>query len=374
MADEYEDDFEDETPPPTPTDEVVPPPIGVTLPDSPGGVAGSPDAVSFPWAHITMDELDISEKLAAGAMGAVHAGSYKGRCVAIKTLHDTSREALGKVESELLVHASLRNNCRVVELLGANLVPPGCCIVMEQCDGSLFELLHRRNEDVPRRRSIGIAIEVAEGMAFLHSRRPPIVHRDLKSHNVLLDAHGHAKLCDFGLVNIREATAGTPNYMAPELFLSKPHSASVDIFAFGVLVNELWAREVPWDGYSPADIRAKVRPRCAGRACASLPRDPQPVQRPLTAFWLRSSLHLWAAVPQVTAGDRPLVPRTMPYACEALVRKLWHEVPAQRPPFSDAIPSLETVMDALPGGGSSYGIPMPADSLDALAGLSLKPR
>ena len=198
MADEYEDDFEDETPPPTPSDDIVPPPIGVTnLPDSPSGVVNSPDAVHFPWALITLDELHISDKLAAGAMGAVHAGSYRGRSVAIKTLHDTSREALGKVESELLVHASLRNNHRVVELLGANLVPPGCCIVMEQCDGSLFELLHRRNDDIPRRRSITIAIEVAEGVAFLHSRRPPIVHRDLKSHNVLLDV-AHTANCAGG--------------------------------------------------------------------------------------------------------------------------------------------------------------------------------
>ena len=49
--------------------------------------------------------------------------------------------------------------------------------------------------------------------------------------------------------------------MAPELFLAKSHAASVDVFAFGVLLNELWAREVPWDGYSPLDIRDKVRVR-----------------------------------------------------------------------------------------------------------------
>jgi len=49
--------------------------------------------------------------------------------------------------------------------------------------------------------------------------------------------------------------------VAPELFLSKPFSTSVDVFAFGVLLNEMWAREVPWDGYSPLDIRQKVRSR-----------------------------------------------------------------------------------------------------------------
>ena len=53
---------------------------------------------------------------------------------------------------------------------------------------------------------------------------------------MLLDARGDAKLCDFGLVNTKEVTAGTPNYMSPELFLAKPYSTSVDVFAFGALL------------------------------------------------------------------------------------------------------------------------------------------
>ena len=59
------------------------------------------------------------------------------------------------------------------------------------------------------------------------------MHRDVKSHNVLLAFDDVAKLCDFGMVNAREVTAGTPNYMAPELFLGKAHGTSVDVFAFG---------------------------------------------------------------------------------------------------------------------------------------------
>ena len=154
---------------------------------------------------------------------------------------------------------------------------------------------------------------------------------------MLLDAKGDAKLCDFGLVNTREVTAGTPNYMAPELFLSKPYSTPVDVFAFGVLLNELWAREVPWDGYSPLDIKDKV-----------------------------------------TAGERPPVQRTMPSACEGLLRKLWHASAASRPAFADALPKLDAVLDTLPsdnrsGLGGSLGMDS-LDALDSLAGLSLKPR
>lgn len=328
----YSDDFEDGTPPPTPPPSDLPAPIYTDYDD--GGALQSSPTQSFPWSLVTMDELDVCEKLAAGAMGAVHSGFYRGRPVAIKTLHDTSREQLASVEAELLVHASIKHP-RVVELMGANLVPPGCCIVMEQCDCSLFERLHRRPEELSRRDSMRIAIQVAEGMRHLHTRKPPIVHRDLKSHNVLLDQRGEAKLCDFGLVNTREVTAGTPNYMAPELFLSKPNSSAVDVFAFGVLLNEMWAREVPWDGYMPFDIRDKV-----------------------------------------TAGERPPTPSTMPYACEALVKKLWHKSASLRPTFDEAIPALEAILPTLAVGVPSRGS-MPFDSLDALdslSGLSLKPR
>ena len=154
MADEYneyEDDFEDDeaTPPPTPPSDCpphrgnIPAPIDANLPDSPSKLDLSP-STSFPWTHITLDELDVESRLAQGAMGAVHAGYYRGRPVAIKTLHDTSSQALHAVEAELLIHASLKNNRRIVELMGANLIPPGCCIVMEQCNCSLFERLHRR--------------------------------------------------------------------------------------------------------------------------------------------------------------------------------------------------------------------------------------
>ena len=79
--------------------------------------------------------------------------------------------------------------------------------------------MHR--EELERREAVGLALQVAGAMAHLHAQSPPVVHRDLKSHNVLLDYDGRCKLCDFGLVRTREVTAGTPNYMAPELFLAK---------------------------------------------------------------------------------------------------------------------------------------------------------
>lgn len=288
---------------------------------------------SGPWEVITLDQLALGDRLASGAMGVVCAATWRGRRVAVKTLHDSSPEALHAVQEELMVHAALQHE-RVVALHGANLSPPGCCIVMEQCECSLFERLHRHRDAPERRACVGIAVQVAEGMAHLHSRSPPIVHRDLKSHNVLLDARGSAKLCDFGLVNSREVTAGTPNYMAPELFASKPYSVKVDVFAFAVLLNEMLSREVPWDGYQPLDIKDKV-----------------------------------------LAGERPPVAKTVPVACGGLLRKAWHTTPALRPHFEALIGTLRTIEENLPLGSAALGCSSRmrmGDSLDEFASLKAR--
>ena len=134
------------------------------------------------------------------------------------TTRQELQDELKACEEELQVHAALGGHAGIVRLHGANLRPPDCCIVMERCRFSLFERLHAQSQDLDRREMVNMAAQVADAMAFLHAQSPPIVHRDLKSHNVLLDDAGKCKLCDFGLVGTREVTAGTPNYMAPELF------------------------------------------------------------------------------------------------------------------------------------------------------------
>ncbi len=72
------------------------------------------------------------------------------------------------------------------------------------------------------------------------------------------DFEGNIKLCDFGLASTRNTTAGTPMYMAPELLQNKPFNRAVDVYAYGVLLSEIFTREVPFDGYSPYEIRDRV--------------------------------------------------------------------------------------------------------------------
>ena len=230
---EYEDDFEEDesedkepTPrrpraapavpaaPPTPSMPAAPPSPAIPSP------VISPAAKQQPWSLIALDDLERGEHIASGSMGSIYTATWRGRRVALKSLHDPTSSALKETEEELLVHAALSHK-HVVELLGANLAPRGCCIVLELCRESLFVRLYRRREEMERRTTVTIALHVARAVEYLHARSPTVVHRDIKSHNVLIDFDGTAKLCDFGLVNTREVTAGTPNYMAPELFLGK---------------------------------------------------------------------------------------------------------------------------------------------------------
>ena len=108
-----------------------------------------------------------------------------------------------------------------------------------------------------------------------------LAHRDIKSHNILIDEGFTVKVCDFGLTKFNVSSscnlfkfsygfiqadigkgamqyAGTPTYMAPELFLKRKYDQSVDVFAFGSLLWEIINREVPYDGLDPSDISQKV--------------------------------------------------------------------------------------------------------------------
>jgi serine/threonine protein kinase len=100
---------------------------------------------------------------------------------------------------------------------------------------------------------------------FIYIHSCGIVHRDLKSHNVLVDEYYNIKLCDFGLAKYKSELswgngqfAGTPAYMAPELFMKKGFDEKIDIFAFGTLMWEILVRKIPYEGYEAVEIRNKV--------------------------------------------------------------------------------------------------------------------
>jgi serine/threonine-protein kinase CTR1 len=118
-------------------------------------------------------------------------------------------------------------------------------------------------------------------LEYLHSLKPSIIHRDIKSLNVLQSYEGNYKICDFGLVKNTNTQAGTPAYMAPELFENKQYNKSVDVYSFGILLWEVITGEIPFYMIDVPDIRQRVlnggRPRIPGGAIS--PRCSRLIQR-----------------------------------------------------------------------------------------------
>ena len=137
----------------------------------------------------------------------------------------------------------------IVLMIAAITKPPQLCLVREVVkEGTLFDLLHRKKSNFSEADRRRIATQMVSVIAYLH--RHGIVHRDIKSHNMLLDKNLTLKLCDFGLArhkvyHILTETllnngpmqfSGTPTYMAPELFEKRSYNESVDVFALGTLL------------------------------------------------------------------------------------------------------------------------------------------
>lgn len=108
------------------------------------------------------------------------------------------------------------------------------------------------------------AIQILEALNYLHTRDPPIIHRDLKCSNIFIDGKTSTILIgDLGLSKRRQSEqmsiAGTPEFMAPEIFASGVYDEKVDIYAFGMCILELITQQVPYsECTSIRDIYTKV--------------------------------------------------------------------------------------------------------------------
>jgi serine/threonine protein kinase len=176
-----------------------------------------------------------------------------------------------KQEYEQLAKALVReiealttlNHDNLVRLIGVVETPP--CIVMEFCHGGvLYDLLYSSAYRVHWKQQLKIAGDIAEAMEYLHSLEPPIIHRDLKSLNCLLDApvvstdcEPFVKVADFGMATrwlpFRKMTsaAGTRHWMAPEVATGTDYEAAADVFSYGMMLYEIFRLEVPFRDQSP---------------------------------------------------------------------------------------------------------------------------
>jgi serine/threonine protein kinase len=243
---------------------------------------------------------------------------------------DAAAEVLDELEKEVAIMARLRHP-NIVLLLGAVRSPPA--IVEEFCArGSLFSVLQRHTKPgVPPlewRVRMQMALGASAGMCYLHNCSPPIIHRDLKSPNLMVDRYFRVKVGDFNLSRVAVASVGSkgggmspvysvgglhsPRWMAPEVLQSAQYSRASDVYSFAVVLWELRALTVPWAQLGQWQIMHTVV---------------EEEQRP-------------------PLDEEPTPSFSNQRVYDALICDGWAQDPADRPAFEEIITRLQGLIDA----------------------------
>eukprot|EP00897_Mesotaenium_endlicherianum_P004725 jgi/Mesen1/4280/ME000022S03569 len=309
--------------------------------DSPEEESSPPSSKreTFHW-EIDPRKLVIKKFLAKGTYGTVHRGTYDGKDVAVKLL-DWGEDNMSRAELSELRNAfkqevsvwSTLDHPNVTQFYGAivggskgfdipstatghdgRLLVDGhvCCVVLEyESGGNLKTLLnHNRNKKLPFKMVIQLALDAARGLAYLHSKH--IVHRDVKSDNMLLDKYKHIKIADFGVSRVESSEgkeclpmAGTFGYMAPEILKGEPYDHKVDVYSFGIMLWEIYCCDNPFPfmNFNVNDIKAFVG-----------------------------------------QGLRPQVPACCPKELSSLMEKCWDQNPDKRPSMVEVAQTLQGLL------------------------------
>ena len=224
---------------------------------------------------IPFEELELKERLGLGAAGEVYQGSFVHTPVAIKRLFDNQSQALEDFFKEVTLMSKL-SHPNILLFIGVCVRDNGDrFIVTELMDrGSVFDLIHPNlsyssirvnpEEDykLTPRRIHRILLQCSRGMSYLHSFRPPIVHRDLKSHNLLVDRNWNVKVGDFGLSRPQSAdlmtAAGTPQWTAPEVIRHDHYTTKADVYSFAIIIYELLSGKIPYLELKPLSAAHQV--------------------------------------------------------------------------------------------------------------------
>lgn len=295
---------------------------------------------------LTPSDIEIGPKIGSGQSGNVYKGVLisQKRQVAIKVLNCT--EVTGRETASFRREVSTLGSLShpsIIELVGYTDELP-FCIVTELLSDSLSSLLKSTKEyidsienDSKSEKSLHsklpssklttsermiIAIDVARGLEYLHERN--IIHRDLKSLNVLIDNRKRAKICDFGLSRINSilnkvpltGNIGTTPWMAPEVLMSSPaYDTKVDVYSYGILLWELLTCDSPYRGVPTDKIINMV----------------------------------------INENLRPTLPENIPKKLENLITSCWNVDPSLRPTMPQILHSFATVAQCcFPGADRSY--------------------
>ncbi|XP_037573839.1 mitogen-activated protein kinase kinase kinase 13-like isoform X1 [Dermacentor silvarum] len=192
--------------------------------------------------EIPFEAIGHLQFVGSGAQGAVFVGQLHDETVAVKKVTSLA-------ETDIR-HLRKLNHPNIVAFKGVCTQEPCFCIVMEYCPyGQLYDAL-KNGRIIPPATVVEWSKHIASGMNYLHSRS--IIHRDLKSPNILISYNDVLKISDFGTSrqwserSTKMSFAGTVAWMAPEVIRNEPCSEKVDIWSYGVVMWELLNCETPY--------------------------------------------------------------------------------------------------------------------------------
>ncbi|WJX60327.1 hypothetical protein P8452_45551 [Trifolium repens] len=224
---------------------------------------GKSESNSVVECEIQWKDLQLRKEIGQGSFAIVYHGIWNASDVAVKVYFGNgyTEANLQDYIKEVDIMKRLRHP-NVLLFMGAIYSQEKHAIVTELLPrGSLFRTLHKNNQTLDIRRHLRMALDVARGMNYLHHRNPPIVHRDLKSSNLLVDKNWNVKVGDFGLSKLKDATLlttksgrGTPQWMAPEVLRSEPSNEKSDVFSYGVVLWEIMTQSIPWKDLSSLQV------------------------------------------------------------------------------------------------------------------------
>ncbi|KAL3820784.1 hypothetical protein ACJIZ3_006689 [Penstemon smallii] len=270
-----------------------------------------------------MSQLFIGNKFASGAHSRIYRGIYKQRAVAVKMVRiPTHKEEIrSSLEQQFKSEISLLSRLlhpNIVQFIAACKKPPVYCIITEyMSQGNLRMYLNKKEPySLSVETILRLALDISRGMEYLHSQG--VIHRDLKSNNLLLNDEMRVKVADFGTscleTQCREAKGnmGTYRWMAPEMIKEKPYTRKVDVYSFGIVLWELTTALLPFQGMTPVQ----------------------------------------AAFAVADKNERPPLPASCQPALAHLIKRCWAVNPSKRPDFNEIVSALETydecVKDGLP--------------------------
>ncbi|POM74232.1 TKL protein kinase [Phytophthora palmivora] len=209
--------------------------------------------------RIPRDKVKIKKLISRGAYGEVYNGVFNGQPVAVKMLLPSTRGSLQHV-TDFLTEAKMTasmDHPHIVTFIGVAWDSlSDLCVVLEFMDGGDLRMLLNKYEATKHpvgfdKQKTTIALHVCHALTYLHSLMPPVIHRDLKSRNILLNHDFEAKLTDFGISRERldqtmTAGVGTSLWMAPEVMLGEKYDVKADMFSFGVVLSELDVHTLPY--------------------------------------------------------------------------------------------------------------------------------